>query len=185
MGWTARCEVFNPAEASVFHCINRCVRRCFVCGTDPLTGVNYEHRKAWIEARLKFLAGCYGIDVLGFAVLENHFHVVLLSSLNHLRPSSVVATKVSCVGARRLLDVAGLDRSASCKGKSGKVPSELARILIRLGIETDDWFTWSTRFGKLFYCMAGGRTSLAREAARRQRRWYQAPGGQLLSAIAA
>ena len=64
MGRTARSEVFDPAEVSVFHCINRCVRRCFLCGIDPLTGADHEHRKAWIEARFEFLAGCYRIDVL-------------------------------------------------------------------------------------------------------------------------
>jgi hypothetical protein len=34
-------------------------------GQDPLTGKNYEHRKAWLEKRLEFLAGQFGIDVLG------------------------------------------------------------------------------------------------------------------------
>jgi REP element-mobilizing transposase RayT len=84
MGRSARSESFNPAEVSVFHCINRCVRRCFLCGKDPLTGANYEHRREWIEARIKYLAAYFGIDVLSFAVLENHFHVILRN-----RPDSV------------------------------------------------------------------------------------------------
>jgi hypothetical protein len=69
--------VFDPAEVSVFHCINRCVRRCFLCGHDAESGRSYEHRKRWLEERLRFLAGCFGIDILGFAIMSNHFHVIL------------------------------------------------------------------------------------------------------------
>lgn len=64
MARLARADIFDPAEVSVVHCINRCVRRCFLCGDDPYTGHNYDHRKAWLEARLAFLAGRFGIDVL-------------------------------------------------------------------------------------------------------------------------
>jgi hypothetical protein len=53
------------------------VRRCFLCGSDPHTGQNYEHRRQWIQDRLEFLAGGFAIDVLGFAVQSNHFHVIL------------------------------------------------------------------------------------------------------------
>ena len=44
MARVARADVFGPLEVSTFHCINRCVRRCFLCGIDPLTGKDYEHR---------------------------------------------------------------------------------------------------------------------------------------------
>jgi hypothetical protein len=77
MARLARADVFDPGEVSVFHCIHRCVRRCFLCGHDAESGRDYEHRKAWLEGRLRFLAGCFGIDVLGFAILSNHFHVIL------------------------------------------------------------------------------------------------------------
>ena len=77
MARLARADVFDPLEVSAFHCINRCVRRSFLCGEDPLTHANYDHRKAWLEQRLKFLAGQFGIDVLGFAIMSNHFHIIL------------------------------------------------------------------------------------------------------------
>jgi len=79
MARLARAELVDPAEVAVFHCINRCVRRAYLCGQDPLTGQDYSHRKAWLERRLRFLAGQVGIDVLGFAILSNHFHVLLRS----------------------------------------------------------------------------------------------------------
>lgn len=77
MARTARSDVFDPHQVSVFHCINRCVRRGFLCGVDPRTGNSYEHRKDWIVQRLAFLAEHYAIDVLGVCVLDNHFHVIL------------------------------------------------------------------------------------------------------------
>ncbi|MEQ8790933.1 MAG: hypothetical protein RIC55_32015, partial [Pirellulaceae bacterium] len=41
------------------------------------SGRSFEHRKRWLEERLRFLAGCFGIDLLGFAILSNHFHLIL------------------------------------------------------------------------------------------------------------
>ena len=43
-----------------------------------MCGDGCEHRKQWIEDRLKELAGIFAVDVAGFAVLDNHLHVVLL-----------------------------------------------------------------------------------------------------------
>jgi len=71
--------VLSEGEVQVVHCINRCVRRGFLCGTDPLTGKCYEHRREWIRNRLEFLAGVFAVDVLGFSIMSNHIHVVLRS----------------------------------------------------------------------------------------------------------
>ena len=42
-----------------------------------LCGEGCEHRKQWIENRLQELAGIFALDVAGYAVLDNHMHVVL------------------------------------------------------------------------------------------------------------
>lgn len=75
----SRSEVVDPREVQVFHVLNRTVRRCWLFGDDPLTGVNYDHRKAWIEKRLEHFAAHFGIDLLSFAILSNHYHLMLRS----------------------------------------------------------------------------------------------------------
>ena len=71
-----RREIFADDEIQVFHLINRCVRRTFLCGIDENTGRDFSHRKDWIRDRLEVLAGIFAIDVMAFAVLSNHMHVV-------------------------------------------------------------------------------------------------------------
>ncbi|MGE0607991.1 MAG: hypothetical protein AB7O62_12925 [Pirellulales bacterium] len=97
MARLARADLVDPAEVAVFHCINRCVRRCFLCGQDPVSGRNFEHRKRWLEERLAFLAGQFGINVLGFAILSNHFHLSLRT-----RPDVVAPWSDAEVAARWL-----------------------------------------------------------------------------------
>ncbi|WP_430452242.1 transposase [Rhodopirellula europaea] len=81
-----RYEVADPAEIQVFHAVQRCVRRAFLCGDDPFTGQSFEHRRQWIRDRLEFLASVFGIDCLTYTVLSNHLHIVLRS-----RPDVVAA----------------------------------------------------------------------------------------------
>lgn len=72
-----RRDVFDPHEVSVMHCTNRGVRRAMLMGYDPYTKKSYAHRREWVQNRLRFLAAEYGIDVLGYAIMGNHLHVML------------------------------------------------------------------------------------------------------------
>ena len=69
--------VFDPTEVGVYHCINRCVRRAYLCGTDYVSGKCFDHRKEWIQQRLEFLARHLAVDVLGFSIMSNHIHLVV------------------------------------------------------------------------------------------------------------
>ncbi len=73
----ARRNQISLADTPYYHCINRCVRRAFLCGEDQVTGNSYEHRKQWIVDRLKGLAAVFSIDICAYAIMSNHYHVVL------------------------------------------------------------------------------------------------------------
>jgi REP element-mobilizing transposase RayT len=314
-----------------------------LCGVDPLNGNDYEHRKDWIEQRLALLAAQYAIDVIGFSIMSNHFHVLLRnrpdivsmwsdqdvafrwlmlcpphkladgtpekpnqSQINAIvndparllevrrRLSDIswfmkmmaepiarranaeegvtgrfwqgrfkgvklcdAAAILACLiyvdlnpiragladspeeskftSAKRRIDQtrgsapratdwliplpldesdapgpvpADLPSRCSDKGvlpvtlteylmlldwtgrqvvdnKSGRIPESLAPILVRLGIDTDHWLDLATRFGQLFFRIAGSRQTVADEAHKNGRRWYQAPGRDLFTATAA
>ena len=109
MARPSRAEVFDPNEVAIAHVFNRPVRRCFLMGDDALSGKNFDHRKAWIEDYLRQFAAFFGIDLICYAIMSNHFHLILRS-----RPD-VVATWDNREVARRWLMICPERRSADVK----------------------------------------------------------------------
>lgn len=66
-----------------------------MCGYDRETGNDFEHRRQWIIDRMKQLTSVFCMDICAYAVMSNHYHVVL---------------RIDAEEAERLSDVAVLKR---------------------------------------------------------------------------
>jgi hypothetical protein len=67
-----RSKYVREGQEGVYHCFNRCVRRAFLYGFDPVTGQDFSHRKEWLVDRLRYLASIFAIEVCAYAIMLYH-----------------------------------------------------------------------------------------------------------------
>ena len=77
MGRADRAEQFQASEIGIVHAVQRCVRRAYLAGIDDKTGRDFSYRRDWIRRRMEALASVFAIDVLTYAVMSNHMHMIL------------------------------------------------------------------------------------------------------------
>ena len=72
-----RNQLISISDTPYYHVVSRCVRRAFLCGKDKYSGKSYEHRRGLIVDRVKFLASVLNIKICSYAIMSNHYHLVL------------------------------------------------------------------------------------------------------------
>ena len=91
----ARKTLVDPAHAATYHCVARCVRRAWLCGFDNYARKSFEHRKPWVERRILELADIFACGIYAYAVMSNHYHLVV-----HMSPATSNAWNAEEVARR-------------------------------------------------------------------------------------
>ena len=101
-----RSRTVDPAACAVYHCVSRCARRLFLIA-DAV-------RADWIVRRLEFLASVFAVDVLEYAVLSNHVHLIL-----RLRPELAWCWTDAEVAEGHRLRAATMDGTGGIRSRVG------------------------------------------------------------------
>ncbi len=124
----ARRDIVNNDQIGVYHCIARCVRRAFLCGVDPYSGRNYNHRKEWVLDRLR--VGPRASDQ-GFLPIDIKKYLMLLDwTGRELRKTSAAPSPITLLRSSidwGSIDRIGCRRCATSAGCSSKRPVAGAR----------------------------------------------------------
>lgn len=73
----ARKSLVSLTDTPYYHVVARCVRRAWLWGYDEYAKRDYSHRKAWVLERLSVLSRTFAIDICAYAVMSNHYHLVV------------------------------------------------------------------------------------------------------------
>jgi REP element-mobilizing transposase RayT len=147
----ARKSLVSLDDTPYYHVVARCVRRAWLWGYDEYAGRDYSHRKLWVLERLAFLTSMFAIEVAAYAVMSNHYHLVLHVDRSRARrwtKEEVVAQWTRLFGIPPVVE-----RWRS--GEAGKAERESAEAKIE---------TWRERLHDLSWFMRCCNEFLARRA---------------------
>ena len=72
-----RSQLIDRENGGWHHVVSRCVRRAWLLGRDSRSGLDFSHRRSWIEERMLALSEVFTVRVYGYAMMSNHFHLAL------------------------------------------------------------------------------------------------------------
>ena len=131
-----RAHLVDENNGGYYHCTSRCVRRSWLCGRDKISGRSFEHRRTWIAKRIQLLARAFAVDLHAFAIMSNHYHIVL-----HLAPKRPRKWSDEEVVDRWLLRLGQKPSSKAIQLKKRNLlehPGKIREIRSRLG--SLSWF---------------------------------------------
>ena len=64
----ARGAIIDLSVTPYYHCMARVVRRAWLCGDDPYSGKNFDHRREWMLERITWLSSVFAIDIAAYAL---------------------------------------------------------------------------------------------------------------------
>ena len=130
----ARKTVVDVDRVGVYHCISRCVRHAFLCEVDDYTGINYEHRRAWIADRLKTRSSIFGMEVFAYVDL-NPVRARIADTLEDYEFTSVYDRMIAERASRRVKEsrkLASATAGAACFNWQGRGRRETRGLALGL-----------------------------------------------------
>lgn len=138
MGY-ARKSLICLDDTPYYHVVARCVRRAWLWGFDEYAGKDYSHRKAWVLERLKSLSFVFAIDLCAYAVMSNHYHLVLhvdRARARRLSHEEIVERWTRIFGMPELIK----RWQQGIAGEAGRVMAERLIELWRLRLTDVSWY---------------------------------------------
>ena len=99
-----RSQQISLDDTPYYFLTSRCVRRAFLCGYDRFSNRSFEHRRQQIQDDMQRLGTIYHIDIAAFAVMSNHYHLLV-----HVRRDDALKESPQSIVERAHRLVAGND----------------------------------------------------------------------------
>lgn len=137
---TRRADIVDYRNPGYYHCISRCVRR------ESL--LREPRRREWLLLRLDFLSRHLAIEVVAFAVMENHLHLLLRTRPDAVEGMSdqevarrrIAVTREQADEADRRGDLAGRDARSDGRGVRALLASATGVAAARRQLSDLGWF---------------------------------------------
>jgi REP element-mobilizing transposase RayT len=137
----ARQSLVSLQDTPYYHCVARCVRRAWLWGFDRYAGRDYSHRKAWVLERIAKLTSIFAIDVCAYAIMSNHYHLVL--HVDRVRASNWTEQEV--IERWSLLFSIPAVVESWQRGAASEADREMARVIIERWRERLHDISWFMR----------------------------------------
>jgi REP element-mobilizing transposase RayT len=115
---TARAAQIDYSATPYYHLMSRCVRRSYLCGIDKESSKDYSHRKQWLIDRIKQLASIFSVHICAYAIMNNHYHLVLYvntEQCNNWSEDEILARWTMLFGPTRAKNIATLSPELAFK----------------------------------------------------------------------